>query len=487
MAREIDEAWIEEAIERYRRIEALRAEFDKAAAAVEVTVHSPDGLVEVVVTAAGDDHRRAHRRHAAAAAAARAVPVGAGGGHRRGRRGALGAGEAARRDVRRLPAAGGRSDDGDAARRSPAGFDEAATALTAAAARAGRRRSPPAGAFGADAPGRLGEVGRALHRQWLAALGGAGPGGGRRRRPAGRRGRRAARAPPPATPRRTRPPAGARRGARDGRARPAAPARPPTCSTGSTHCSPPAARPRITRSGRCCAASAPCPATRPAPSPGSGPRRWPPPGRRCTASSRCTRTRARRSRTPARGRGAGAEVVRRRTGRPSPRTSARWPASSPPTEGYSAAVAEWMRGEPRGAGPRAGRVLGSREAVTVTVEPRGVPAAVAAAEIGARVLGAVDVAYERAGGAPAPLGGRPGGAALPAAGHRARRIRADDPSLSRHRSPPMATASRSGAVVLSHCSGCDAVALSCTPRRSVDIPLNADVRRLSWAPSRNHP
>lgn len=53
MAREIDEAWIEEAIERYRRIEALQAEFDRAAATVEVTVCSPDGLVEVVVTAAG--------------------------------------------------------------------------------------------------------------------------------------------------------------------------------------------------------------------------------------------------------------------------------------------------------------------------------------------------------------------------------------------------------------------------------------------------
>jgi DNA-binding protein YbaB len=53
MAREIDEAWVEEAIERYRRIEALQAEFDKAMRGVEVTVHSPDGLVEVVVTADG--------------------------------------------------------------------------------------------------------------------------------------------------------------------------------------------------------------------------------------------------------------------------------------------------------------------------------------------------------------------------------------------------------------------------------------------------
>lgn len=53
MSREIDEVWIEEAVERYRRIEALQAEFDQAVGTVEVSVRSPDGLVEVVVTAAG--------------------------------------------------------------------------------------------------------------------------------------------------------------------------------------------------------------------------------------------------------------------------------------------------------------------------------------------------------------------------------------------------------------------------------------------------
>jgi DNA-binding protein YbaB len=53
MAREIDEAWIEEAVERYQRIEALMAEFDKAVKGAAVTVRSPDGLVEVVVTADG--------------------------------------------------------------------------------------------------------------------------------------------------------------------------------------------------------------------------------------------------------------------------------------------------------------------------------------------------------------------------------------------------------------------------------------------------
>lgn len=53
MTREIDEAWVEEAIERYRRIESLQADFERAVNGIEVNVRSPDGLVEVVVTAAG--------------------------------------------------------------------------------------------------------------------------------------------------------------------------------------------------------------------------------------------------------------------------------------------------------------------------------------------------------------------------------------------------------------------------------------------------
>ena len=53
MGRDIDEAWIDEAIERYQRIEARLAELDRVAKGVEVTVRSPDGLVEVVVTADG--------------------------------------------------------------------------------------------------------------------------------------------------------------------------------------------------------------------------------------------------------------------------------------------------------------------------------------------------------------------------------------------------------------------------------------------------
>ncbi|BCB81109.1 hypothetical protein GCM10022251_67080 [Phytohabitans flavus] len=61
----------------------------------------------------------------------------------------------------------------DSLRDLAAGFDEAATALTDA----GRRLShlePPPSSFGAGGPGRLGEVGRALHRQWLDAFGARG-------------------------------------------------------------------------------------------------------------------------------------------------------------------------------------------------------------------------------------------------------------------------------------------------------------------------
>src|SRR5690349_7218728 len=54
MAREIDESWIDEAIDRYRRFDQLRGEFDKAVASHAVSVHSPDGSIEVLVTAAGE-------------------------------------------------------------------------------------------------------------------------------------------------------------------------------------------------------------------------------------------------------------------------------------------------------------------------------------------------------------------------------------------------------------------------------------------------
>jgi DNA-binding protein YbaB len=56
MGREVDEAWIEEAVERYRRIEERAAEFERAARMLTVTVHSPDGLVEVAVSADGNIH-----------------------------------------------------------------------------------------------------------------------------------------------------------------------------------------------------------------------------------------------------------------------------------------------------------------------------------------------------------------------------------------------------------------------------------------------
>jgi DNA-binding protein YbaB len=54
MAREIDEVFIEEAIERYRRIDERLAEFATASAAMEVIVQSPDGLVTVKVGGDGN-------------------------------------------------------------------------------------------------------------------------------------------------------------------------------------------------------------------------------------------------------------------------------------------------------------------------------------------------------------------------------------------------------------------------------------------------
>ena len=54
MSREIDEAWIDEAIDRYRSLDQLRGEFDKAVASHFVSVHSPDNTIEVVVSATGE-------------------------------------------------------------------------------------------------------------------------------------------------------------------------------------------------------------------------------------------------------------------------------------------------------------------------------------------------------------------------------------------------------------------------------------------------
>jgi DNA-binding protein YbaB len=57
MAQELDEAWVEEAISRHRRIEQLQAEFEARVSKAEVTVHSPDHLVEVLVCADGTVRR----------------------------------------------------------------------------------------------------------------------------------------------------------------------------------------------------------------------------------------------------------------------------------------------------------------------------------------------------------------------------------------------------------------------------------------------
>ena len=54
MAREIDEGWIDEAIDRYRRLDQLREKYEKAVAAHLVSVHSADDSIEVVVTAGGE-------------------------------------------------------------------------------------------------------------------------------------------------------------------------------------------------------------------------------------------------------------------------------------------------------------------------------------------------------------------------------------------------------------------------------------------------
>lgn len=53
MGRKIDEAFIEEAVERYQRADALLTEFERAVRQVRVSVTSPDGLVEVLVGADG--------------------------------------------------------------------------------------------------------------------------------------------------------------------------------------------------------------------------------------------------------------------------------------------------------------------------------------------------------------------------------------------------------------------------------------------------
>jgi DNA-binding protein YbaB len=54
MAREIDESWIDEAMERYKRLDQLRADYERAVASHSVSVHSPDDSIEIVVAASGE-------------------------------------------------------------------------------------------------------------------------------------------------------------------------------------------------------------------------------------------------------------------------------------------------------------------------------------------------------------------------------------------------------------------------------------------------
>lgn len=54
MARDIDEVWIQQALDNYRRIEQLRERFREAVGSACVTVESADGRVRVVVTAEGE-------------------------------------------------------------------------------------------------------------------------------------------------------------------------------------------------------------------------------------------------------------------------------------------------------------------------------------------------------------------------------------------------------------------------------------------------
>jgi len=53
MPREIDDVWVEEAISAYRQIEERQAAFAQALARLEVSVRSPDDVVEVIVGADG--------------------------------------------------------------------------------------------------------------------------------------------------------------------------------------------------------------------------------------------------------------------------------------------------------------------------------------------------------------------------------------------------------------------------------------------------
>ncbi|NMO57169.1 YbaB/EbfC family DNA-binding protein [Actinoplanes sp. TBRC 11911] len=54
MGREIDESWIDDAIQRFKRFDQQRDQYERAVATHLVSVHSADDTIEIVVTAAGD-------------------------------------------------------------------------------------------------------------------------------------------------------------------------------------------------------------------------------------------------------------------------------------------------------------------------------------------------------------------------------------------------------------------------------------------------
>jgi hypothetical protein len=170
MGREIDEAWIEEAVERYRRIEQRAAEFERAASSVTVTVHSPDGLVEVVVSADGviKDVRVGPLAGRTSADVSRSVRDAV---TCRVRRGGVGPAETARGDVRRgtgrwRPADGRICHAHRSTGRPVRGRRRAARGRCGRAVRRRSRRRRLR-----CRPARpLGAVGRLLHERWSGAL-----------------------------------------------------------------------------------------------------------------------------------------------------------------------------------------------------------------------------------------------------------------------------------------------------------------------------
>ena len=382
MAREIDEAWIEEAIERYRRIESLQAEFDQA-------VPTRRGDRPLARRAGrGGGHRRPARSPTSGssgrctAAASATSPARCRPRSPRPPTPPVGAGEAARRDVRRLPAAGG-GLRWTTLRALAARLDEASATLDRRLARVTATRPGRTAAFGADAPGRLGEIGRALHRQWTAATDdrarearAAAGSTGRRR---GRRARRRR----PATPRSTGRPAAGSPGSRDGRARPARRAGPSTCSRRVDTLLAAGAPERAPGLAAAAPARGRCPARRSRHSPRCARRRWPPPAPTCAGyAGAYDDASADAARRPALGRAGGRRRTRRTGRRCAPGADdgpGGWSRRRPGTP----TAADWVDGRRLawpGAGRRARLGRGGRRGAGGAERPA------AAADIAARVL-----------------------------------------------------------------------------------------------------